>query len=79
MDSLNAHVTEMISQLTAITPDEIKPDMRLREDLGMDSVSSMELLSMIAEEYDLDIDSEEALEVTTVAGVVEMVRGHLDN
>ena len=67
----------MISQLAAVRPSEIKRSDRLREDLGLDSVCSMELLSMLAEQLDLDVEIEEAMRITTVGAAVEMVEAHL--
>ena len=75
--SLDQRIIAMISQLSAVRPSEIGPGDRLREDLGLDSVCSMELLSMLAEELDVDIALEEAMSVTTVGGAIEMVRRHL--
>jgi acyl carrier protein len=43
----------------------------------MDSVCSMELLSMLAEEFDLDVPVEEAARVTTVEGTIAMARTYL--
>jgi acyl carrier protein len=74
---LDKRILELIAQVTPVRPENIKPSHRLREDLGMDSVCSMELLSMLAEELDLDVPMEEAAQVTTVAGAVEMARRHL--
>ena len=71
-------VLEMISQLAAVRPSEIKRSDRLREDLGLDSVCSMELLSMLAEQLDLDVQIEEAMRITTVGAAVEMVEAHLE-
>ena len=67
----------MLSQLSSVRPAEIHLQDRLREDLGLDSVCSMELISMLAEELDLDVALEEAMAVTTVAGAVEMAQRHL--
>ena len=75
--SLETRIIQMISQLSAVRPSEIKLEDRLREDLGLDSVCSMELISMLAEELDLDVALEEAMAVTTVSGAVEMARRHL--
>jgi acyl carrier protein len=75
--STEQRVVEMISQLAAVRPSEIKLQDRLREDLGLDSVCSMELLSMLAEQLDLDVQIEEAMRVTTVGAAVEMVEAHL--
>ncbi len=78
MSSLDARIFDIVAQLTTVDRSKIKKTDRLREDLGMDSVSSMELLSMLAEDLDLDIEMEEAVEVTTVGGVIEMAQRHLD-
>ena len=75
--SLEKRIIYMISQLSSVRPAEIRLQDRLREDLGLDSVCSMELISMLAEELDLDVALEEAMAVTTVAGAVEMAQRHL--
>lgn len=72
--ALDARVLAIIAQLTTVKPADITPKDRLREDLGMDSVCSMELLSMLAEELDVDVEVEEALQVTTVGAALELVR-----
>lgn len=68
---------ELIAEVSVLKLSQIKPEHRLREDLGMDSVCSLELISMMAEEFDLDISVEEAAKVATVSGAVEMARRHL--
>jgi acyl carrier protein len=74
---LDHRVTELIASLCTVPVAQIAPTDRLREDLGLDSVSSMELLSLLAEELELDIEVEEAMGVTTVEGTLEMARRHL--
>lgn len=76
-DQLPQQIARMVAQLTVVPVADIKPEHRLREDLGLDSVCSMELLSMLAEELDLDVPMEEAARVTTVAGAIDMARKHL--
>ena len=75
--STQARVIKMIAELAAVRPAEIKLQDRLREDLGLDSVCSMELLSMLAEQLDLDVQIEEAMRVSTVGAAIEMVEAHL--
>jgi acyl carrier protein len=56
-----------------IRPDigaEIRDADRLREDLGLDSLHSMELLSAVTEKYEVDVDVEQVQEVRTVGDVV---------
>jgi len=52
---------------------EIGDGDRLREDLGLDSLHSMELLSEVTEKYDVDVDVEQVQEVRTVGDVVSFL------
>lgn len=69
---LDARIIKLISQVVPVKPEHIKKGDRLREDLGMDSVASMELLSMLAEELDLDVGVEDAAGVRTVSDTIEL-------
>ena len=71
---LETRVIELIAEVCAVPIVEIEPAHRFKEDLGMDSVSSMELLSMLAEEFQLDLPVEQAIGVTTVGGAIAMAR-----
>jgi acyl carrier protein len=59
----------------------IRPDLkgpltdsdRLREDLGLDSLHSMELLSAITEKYEVDVDVEEVQDVKTIGDVIAVL------
>jgi acyl carrier protein len=73
---LEQRIVNILAQLCSVRASEIKMEDRLREDLGLDSVGSMELLSMLAEELNLDVPLEEAMAVTTVGSAVEMARRH---
>lgn len=59
--------------LTRILEGRVKafrPTDRLREDLGLDSLHSMELLSDVTERYGLDVELEEVEHVRTVGDLV---------
>lgn len=70
-------ILQILSDLTAVPKAEIKVEDRLREDLGLDSVGSMELLSMLAEEFDIEVEMEEAVGVDSVGGVFDLAARHL--
>ncbi|MBK6685709.1 MAG: acyl carrier protein [Deltaproteobacteria bacterium] len=65
-------ILEIVAELSTSRPQQIKDTDRLREDLGLDSVSSMEMLSMLAERLDLDVSLEEAMQVNTVGEVIAL-------
>ena len=78
-ETLEQTTRTIITELTAVPEDEINLEDRLREDLGMDSVSSMELISMLSEELDVDVELEDAMAVTDVKGVIALTQRVLEN
>ncbi len=74
MTDIDTRVIHLIAQLVPVKEQDIKPAQRLRDDLGMDSVSSMELLSMLAEDFELDVGIEDVADVHTVAATIELVK-----
>ena len=75
---LNDTIKRIIGDLTAIVPSEIQASDRLREDLGMDSVSSMELISMLSEELAIEVELEEAMDIKDIAGIIALAKGRLN-
>ncbi len=75
--TVDSRVVYIISQLVPVKPEQILAEHRLREDLGMDSVSSMELLSMLAEELDLDVGVEDIADVHTVGATIALAKTFL--
>lgn len=70
MNAQSENMRERIVALTAkvlkIDPKSIRAEDRFREDLGMDSLASLELLSCISDEMDLDFELDEAMQMQTV-------------
>jgi acyl carrier protein len=54
-----------------MSEDRIKPEHHFAHDLGADSLKSIELVAAFEEEFELDLDEEEALKVKTVGGAVD--------
>jgi len=73
-------IIELIAEILELDDaNSIKPTDRLREDLGMDSLGSLELLSTISEELKLDLEMEDAMDISTVDEACEFVeRNYLE-
>ncbi len=56
----------VLAEIAEVERSSLRGDDRLREDLGMDSLSSLELLSTLGEKLDLDLEVEEAMDIRTV-------------
>lgn len=72
-DTLRNDVDEIIRRIRPDFKGEIKNADRLREDIGLDSLHAMELLSAVTEKYEIDVDIEEVQEVKTVGDVVSFL------
>ena len=69
-EQIRTDLLQILSKLADINPSQIKDSDRLREDLGLDSLQSMELLSRISDKYVLDIEIEDVMDLQTVGEVV---------
>jgi acyl carrier protein len=72
-----ATVAERVKAVTArvlgFDPEEIKLESSFTEDLGAESVQSIELVAMFEEEFGIEMDEDAALSVTTVGSAVEFI------
>ena len=69
-DQIRKDVLDILAKLIDVDPKQVSDDDRLREDLGLDSLQSMELLSRISDQYELDLEIEDVMDVHTVGEVV---------
>ena len=78
-DPTDAKVVRLIALVASKRhrPKDIRPEHRLREDLGIDSVASLELLWMLTEELHLEVDVEDVPDVKTVEGTIEFAKQSL--
>ncbi len=75
--ALSATVYAIVAELTNAAPGELRGSDRLREDLGLDSLHSMELLSRVSETFDIDPDLETVMQVATIDEVIAALSAHL--
>ncbi len=74
---IRTDLLQTLAELADVDTATVDDGDRLREDLGLDSLQSMELLSRISDRYELDIDVEDVMEVQTVGDVVRELDGFM--
>jgi acyl carrier protein len=74
--STRSRVVAVIAEILEIEPGRVSGALRLREDLGMDSLGSLELLSTIGEELRLELEMEDAMGIVTVDDACAFVERH---
>ena len=75
-DSLT-RVKEIIIDKLGIEEGKITNDARFIEDLGADSLDTVELIMQFEEEFDIEISDEEAENLTTIGKSVEYINSKL--
>ena len=66
-------VKKIIAEQLGIDESEIKEDSSFIDDLGADSLDTVELIMALEEEYDIEIPDEEAEKLQTVGDVLKYI------
>ena len=69
---------KVIAEVLNVDPDEITPETTFTDDLGADSLDIYQIIMGIEEEFDIEIPSETAEQITTVEQAVEMIKNALN-
>ncbi len=69
-------ISEVIADKLGVEPSKITPEAKFVEDLGADSLDTVELVMQLEDEFNLEIPDEEAEKLTTVGSVVEYIESH---
>ena len=64
---------KVIAQLLKVAPERVTPQANFVRDLGMESVRFVELLAALEEEFDVEIDEDEAQSNDTVEKAVAYI------
>ena len=76
MSDVTEKVTKIIIDQLGVTAEEVKPEASFVEDLGADSLDLTELIMAMEEEFDIEIDDEEAQKIATVQDAVNYIKAH---
>jgi acyl carrier protein len=74
--SVAEKVKETIVEQLGVTPDEATDDASFVEDLGADSLDTVELVMAFEEEFGIEISDEDAEKIKTVKDAVSYIEEH---
>ena len=67
----NKEFLGLVAQYCELPENDIKPEMRFREDLGFNSLNFMAFLGDIEDTFDVELDEQKAVALTTIAAALE--------
>jgi acyl carrier protein len=66
-------VCDVVSDVLGVNVQDITQESRFVEDLGAESIQSVELVAAFEEEFEIEMDEETALRVQTVGKAVDFI------
>ena len=70
-------IRELVEMVASIPREEIVDGASLKEDLGLDSLTLMEIALSVDQRYDLDFSEDELMAMTSVEVAADMVSERL--
>ncbi len=72
--ALEDKVKDIIVEQLGVNADQVTNDASFIEDLGADSLDTVELVMAFEEEFDAEIPDEDAEKLTSVGGVIDYLK-----
>ena len=71
-------IVKVTAEVLSIDPDMIAPDSNFVFDLGAESTQSVQLVAAFEEEFDIEMEGEEALVVQTVGEAIDFIAKYVN-
>jgi acyl carrier protein len=77
MSDIEQRVKKIVAEQLGVNEADVKIDSSFVDDLGADSLDTVELVMALEEEFECEIPDEEAEKITTVKQAVDYVNANL--
>jgi acyl carrier protein len=77
MSTIEERVKKIVVEQLGVKEDEVTPNASFVDDLGADSLDTVELVMALEEEFECEIPDEEAEKITTVQQAVDYIKAHV--
>ncbi|MDD4979330.1 MAG: acyl carrier protein [Gallionella sp.] len=74
--SIEQRVKKIVSEQLGVNEAEVKNESSFVNDLGADSLDTVELVMALEEEFECEIPDEDAEKITTVQNAIDYVLAH---
>ena len=76
MSNIEERVKKIVIEQLGVKEEDVKPEASFVDDLGADSLDTVELVMALEEEFECEIPDEEAEKITTVQQAIDYVKSH---
>jgi acyl carrier protein len=76
MENIEQRVKKIIAEQLGVNEADIKKESSFVDDLGADSLDTVELVMALEEEFETEIPDEDAEKITTVQQAIDYVTSH---
>jgi acyl carrier protein len=76
MENIEQRVKKIVAEQLGVNEADVKNDSSFVNDLGADSLDTVELVMALEEEFETEIPDEEAEKITTVQQAVDYIKSH---
>ena len=77
ISNIEARVRKIIIEQLGVKEEQVTNEASFVEDLGADSLDTVELVMALEEEFELEIPDEDAEKITTVQQAIDYITSHL--
>jgi len=74
MADVDAKVKKIISEQLGVPEADVKPEASFVNDLGADSLDTVELVMALEEEFGIEIPDEDAEKISTVQNAIDYIK-----
>jgi|TARA_B110000483_G_scaffold110249_1_gene134239 acyl carrier protein len=76
MSTIVERVTKLVCEQLGVKDEEVTSEASFVEDLGADSLDTVELVMALEEEFETEIPDEDAEKITTVKEAIDYIEAH---
>jgi len=76
MENIEQRVKNIVAEQLGVNVADVKNESSFVNDLGADSLDTVELVMALEEEFETEIPDEEAEKIATVQGAVDYIKAH---
>ncbi|MBI2379894.1 MAG: acyl carrier protein [Gammaproteobacteria bacterium] len=78
MSTIEERVKKIVVEQLGVKEEDVTAEASFVDDLGADSLDTVELVMALEEEFDTEIPDDEAEKISTVQAAVDYIKAHVE-